>query len=293
MKWYEFDDGCGHEPHVAEGWYVCCVVSLVLCAVWYYLWYVCCVELICELCGIWYVSCVVSFGHKPLDITNGCHSCGPNPICRKYSKKSLHCCVFPPSRFSPVCFSSVFRSVFLGVFLGVLRSVFLQCASKCVFGVLLGVFRSVFLGVLLGVFLQCASRCVSRCAATKQMFWFLSSVLPLSRSVILTGAAEVGQNSATDREGERCRKIQQYCNMAGVSSSPNYNTNFTKLWTGWTDRFGFWLTKSEIWQRSDSSGWSNLIWNIRLMRVTKKERVGLVNRFGDSNKIHFEKNKEL
>ena len=25
------------------------------------------------------------------------------------------------------------------------------------------------------------------------------------------------------------------------------------------------------------------------MRVTKKERVGLVNRFGDSNKIHFGK----
>ena len=133
------------------------------------------------------MSCVVSFGHKPLDITNGCHSCGPNPICRKYSKKSLHCCVFPPSRFSPVCFSSVFRSVFLAVFLGVLRSVFLA------------------------VFLQCASWCVSRCAATKQMFWFLSSVLPLSRSVILTGAAEVGQNSATETERGRVNE-GKYCN---------------------------------------------------------------------------------
>ena len=260
-----------------------------MCAVWSHL---CCVQ-----CGIWYVSCVVSFGHKPLDITNGCHSCGPNPICPKILQEVS----------ALLCFSNVslFSTVFLSVFLGVLRSVFLA------------------------VFLQCASRCVSRCAATKQMFWFLSSVLPLSRSVILTGAAEVGQNSATDRgvnEGKycnqgfiwqfhkvafwstekivfwwhshrqrgrksKCRKIQQYCNMAGVSSSPNYNTNFTKLWTGWTDKFGFWLTKSEIWQRSDSSGWSNLIWNIRLMRVTKKERVGLVNRFGDSNKIHFEKNK--
>ena len=90
-----------------------CVLCGLICAV-------CCVELICELCGIWYVSCVVSFGHKPLDITNGCHSCGPNPICPKILQEVS----------ALLCFSNVslFSTVFLSVFLQCVP----WCASKCV-----------------------------------------------------------------------------------------------------------------------------------------------------------------
>ena len=81
----------------------------------------------------------------------------------------------------------------------------------CLSSVFLGVLLRVLLGVLLSVFLGVLLKCVSRCAAAKQMFWFLSSVLPLSRSVILTGAAEVGQNSATETEGGRVNE-GKYCN---------------------------------------------------------------------------------
>ena len=70
MKTYEFDDGSDHEPHVAEGWYVCYVVS----------------------CGL--MCYVVSFGHKPLDISNGCHSCGWNPICRKILQETVRYFLF-------------------------------------------------------------------------------------------------------------------------------------------------------------------------------------------------------
>ena len=70
MKMYEFDDGSDHEPHVAEGWYVCYVVS----------------------CGL--MCYVVSFGHKPLDISNGCHSCGWNPICRKILQETVRYFLF-------------------------------------------------------------------------------------------------------------------------------------------------------------------------------------------------------
>ena len=58
----------------------------------------------------WYVCYVVSFHHKPLDITNCCLSCGPNPICPKILQEVSHRCIILAFQ---LCFKVCF--VFLGV----------------------------------------------------------------------------------------------------------------------------------------------------------------------------------